>query len=81
MSGRDDDANALLEEAFAEWSARNAKDEALLRAFEASGQTLEAFADMYGMAARAVGQTLERARRYRAVVVAAAVAAPAPAAD
>ncbi|EJE54081.1 activator of osmoprotectant transporter ProP [Acidovorax sp. CF316] len=81
VSGRDDEANALLEEAFAEWSARNARDEALLRAFEASGQTLEAFADMYGMAARAVGQTLERARRYRAVVVAAAVAAPAPAAD
>ena len=63
VQGRDEAANALLEEAFAEWSARNAKDEALLRAFEASGQTLEAFADMYGMVARTVGQQLERARR------------------
>ncbi|MBU1352053.1 MAG: proq activator of osmoprotectant transporter prop [Gammaproteobacteria bacterium] len=66
VQGRDETANAILEEAFAEWSARNAKDEALLRAFEASGQTLEAFADMYGMVARTVGQQLERARRRQA---------------
>ena len=63
VQGRDEAANAILQEAFAEWSARNARDEALLRAFEASGQTLEAFADMYGMVARTVGQQLERARR------------------
>ena len=75
VQGRDDAANTILEEAFAEWSARNARDEALLRAFEASGQTLEAFADMYGMAPRAVGQQLERARR---IAAAAASAAPAP---
>lgn len=74
VMGRDEGANAILEAAFAEWSARNAKDEALLRAFEASGQTLEAFADMYGMVARTVGQQLERARR-----LAAAAAAPAQA--
>ena len=80
VAGRDEEANALLEEAFAEWSVRNAKDEALLRAFDASGQALEAFADMYGMAPRAVGQTLERARRYRGLVAAAAAAAAAPAA-
>ena len=66
VQSRDEAANAILEEAFAEWSARNAKDEALLRAFEASGQTLEAFADMYGMAPRAVGLQLERARRLAA---------------
>lgn len=71
VASRDEAANAILEEAFAEWSARNARDEALLRAFEASGQTLEAFADMYGMAPRAVGQQIERARRM------AAAAAPA----
>ena len=58
-------ANAILEEAFAEWAARNAKDEALLRAFEASGQTLEAFADMYGMGPRQAGQMLERAGHQR----------------
>ncbi len=81
VAGRDEEANALLEEAFAEWSVRNAKDEALLRAFDASGQALEAFADMYGMAPRAVGQTLERARRYRGLVAAAAPASAVPAVD
>ncbi len=75
VQSRDEAANAILQEAFAEWSARNAKDEALLRAFEASGQTLEAFADMYGMVARTVGQQLERARRVAAAAAAAAVAA------
>ncbi len=78
---RDEAANAILEEAFAEWSARNAKDEALLRAFEASGQTLEAFADMYGMVPRTVGQQLERARRRAAAAAAAASAAAAVQAD
>ena len=63
---RDDAINAILEEAFAEWSARNAKAEALLRAFEASGSTLEQFADMYGMDPRATGQQLERARKLAA---------------
>ncbi|QNP58262.1 ProQ/FINO family protein [Paenacidovorax monticola] len=66
VRGRDEKANALLDEALAEAAARAAKDEALLRAFEASGQSAEAFADMYGMPARQVGQTLERARRRRA---------------
>ncbi|MFN7858067.1 MAG: ProQ/FINO family protein [Acidovorax sp.] len=63
VQGRDEAANAILQDAFAEWAARNARDEALLRAFEASGQSLEAFADMYGMVPRTVGQQLERARR------------------
>jgi ProP effector len=72
VQGRDEAANAILEEAFAEWSARNAKDEALLRAFEASGQTLEAFADMYGLVPRTVGQQLERARRLAAAAAKAA---------
>ncbi len=72
VQSRDEAANAILQEAFAEWSARNARDEALLRAFEASGQTLEAFADMYGMVARTVGQQLERARRVAAAATAAA---------
>ena len=63
VQGRDEAANAILQDAFAEWAARNARDEALLRAFEASGQTLEAFADMYGLVPRTVGQQLERARR------------------
>jgi sRNA-binding protein len=84
VQGRDDAANAILEEAFAEWAARNAKDEALLRAFEASGQTLEAFADMYGLVPRTVGQQLERARRLaaaRAQPAAPAAVPDAPAVD
>ena len=56
----------LLDEAFAEVAERDAKAEALARAFEASGQDEAAFADMYGMGARAVAQALARARRLRA---------------
>ena len=77
---RDDAANAILEEAFSDWSARNAKDEALLRAFEASGQTLDAFADMYGLVPRTVGQQIERARRVAATRAQQAAAADAAAA-
>jgi len=81
---RDDATNALVDEALAEAAARAAKDEALLRAFEASGQNLEAFADMYGMVARSAAQTIERARRRKALaeqVAAEAAAAPAQPAD
>lgn len=74
---RDDAANAILEDAFAEWSARNAKAEALLRAFEASGSTLEQFADMYGMDPRSTGQQLERARKLAAAARADVPASPA----
>jgi ProP effector len=63
VRGRDEAANALLDEALAEAAMRSAKDEALLRAFEASGATVEAFAGMYGMDPRAAARTLERARR------------------
>ena len=66
VHSRDEAANAVLDEALAEAAARAAKDEALLRAFEASGQTVEAFADMYGMDPRVAAQTLERGRRRRA---------------
>ena len=75
VQSRDEAANAILEEAFAEWAARNAKDEALLRAFEARGQTLEAFADMYGMVPRTAAQQVERARRLAAARAQATVAA------
>ena len=59
---RDEAANAVLEEAFGELAARVAKDEALLRTFESSGQSVEAFADMYGMDVRTVTQSLQSAR-------------------
>ena len=64
MRGRDEEANAALDEALAAAAERSARDEALLRAFEASGAAdVAAFADMYGMDPRAAGAALERARR------------------
>ena len=66
VRSRDEAANTALEEALAGAAARMAKDEALLRAFEASGQkTVQAFADMYGMDPRAATLYLNRARRSR----------------
>ena len=66
VRGRDEAANALLDEALAEAGARSARDEALLRAFDASGRSVEDFADMYGLEPRAATRSLERARRVRA---------------
>lgn len=60
---RDAQAQALLDEALAELSAQHAREEALLRAFDASGQTVEAFADMYGMDPRTAERSLQRARQ------------------
>ena len=60
VRGRDDAANAVLDEALVEAEARAAKSEALLRAYEASGKTVEEFADMYGMDPRAVRRMLAR---------------------
>lgn len=68
VRGRDAVANAVLDAALTEAGARAAKDEALLRAFEASSQSVEAFADMYGLSPRHAAQTLERARQRRAAV-------------
>jgi ProP effector len=65
VRGRDEAANTLLDEALAEAAARSARDEALLRAFEASGKPLDAFAEMYGMDPRDAASALERARRLR----------------
>ncbi|WPB56836.1 ProQ/FINO family protein [Xylophilus sp. GOD-11R] len=62
---RDEAASALLDEALAEASARAAKDEALLRAFESGNTGVEAFADMYGLDPRQTGQVLDAARRRR----------------
>jgi len=59
---QDEASNALLDEAFAELGKQAAKREALLRAFEASGQTPAEFAGMYGMDPAEVTRILERAR-------------------
>jgi ProP effector len=50
----DETANAVLEEAFAEIGAGAAKREAMGRAFEASGRSVAAFAEMYGLDAAEV---------------------------
>jgi len=60
---QDEAANTLLDEAFAEIAVQTAKREALMRAFEASGKTVEQFAEMYGMNPADVAQAVERTRR------------------
>jgi sRNA-binding protein len=84
VQGRDEKANAVLDEALQEARAREAKDEALLRAYEAGGGTVQAFADMYGLQESSVEQSLSRARRVRsraAPVPTDAAAPPAAAPD
>jgi uncharacterized membrane protein YgcG len=56
----DAQANGLLEEALAEYEQKRARQEALLRAFESSGKTVEEFADMYGVDERDVIMALDR---------------------
>ncbi len=55
-------ANALLEEAFAEYDQQRARHEALCRALEGSGKTPAEFAEMYGLDVRDVVAALERQR-------------------
>lgn len=72
---KDDEATALLEEALAELDQKLAKQEALVRAFEASGKSLAEFADMYGMNQRDVSAALARKRSQPAAILAVADAA------
>ena len=65
LQGRDESANAMLDEALTQAAAQAARDEALLRAFEASGQTVEGFAGDYGLNPSEAGVTLARARKRR----------------
>lgn len=58
--------NALLDHAYTEDGAAAAKREALLKAFESSGQTLAQFADMYGMDLTSTENSLEQAKQDRA---------------
>ncbi|TAM46149.1 MAG: prop effector [Burkholderiaceae bacterium] len=62
-------ANALLEQAFADYDEQRARQEALCRALEGSGKTPEEFAEMYGMDKRDVIAALERQRRQQAPAV------------
>jgi ProP effector len=60
-----EEANALLDDAMGELASRLAKDQALLQAFEASGETVTAFADAHGMHPIEAAATLNRARARR----------------
>jgi ProP effector len=55
----DEQAQALLNEALDGYEEHLAKQEALCRAYEASGKTLQEFAEMYGMNPRDVGAALD----------------------
>lgn len=77
VRSRDEASNLLLDEVLSEARAGAARDEALLRAFDAASQSVEAFADMYGMDGRSAALALERARGARAAAAAAAVPPPA----
>lgn len=71
VRGRDEAANAVLDAALAEVAEHDARAEALLRAFEASGAELPGFAAMYGLALPVVQRQLARARQLRALALAA----------
>jgi len=62
VQSNDAQAIALLDEAMAEYDAKLARQEALLRAFESSGKTVQEFADMYGLKERDVNAALVRRR-------------------
>jgi len=57
---QDTTALALVDEAWAELADQAARREALLRAFRASGQPLEVFAEMYGLDVALVRDALAR---------------------
>ena len=58
MRTQDTTSNAILDEAIAQLAQAAAKREALTRAFQASGLSVQAFAEMYGMDPREVARTL-----------------------
>jgi ProP effector len=62
MNGRDEEVNQLTRDAVTESSQRTAREDALLRAFEASGKPINEFAEMYGLHVLDANRTLERAR-------------------
>ncbi len=80
VSGKDEEVNQITRDGVEAAATRLAKDEALLRTFEASGKNLNEFADMYGLHVLDANRTLERAKVRRAQTAAQAQAAAAAAA-
>ena len=58
VNAKDELSIAVLDEAFAELAEQAAKREALRRAYEGSGKSVEEFAEMYGMDLKVVKQAL-----------------------
>ena len=79
VSGKDEEVNQITRDGVEAAATRLAKDEALLRTFEASGKNLNEFADMYGLHVLDANRTLERAKVRRAQTAAQAAAAAAAA--
>lgn len=63
VRAHDPAALAALDDAFAVVAERSARSEALARAFQASGRSLEDFAEMYGMHPAEVRRALDAAQR------------------
>ena len=81
LPAQDAQAHSLLDEAFAERDQQLARQEALRRAFEASGKSVQQFAEMYGLDRRDVLRAIGGQRQPRsgaAAEPAAAVATPVP---
>jgi ProP effector len=85
VSAKDEEVNQITKDGVEEAATRLARDEALLRTFEASGNNLNEFADMYGLHVLDANRTLERAKVRRdqvtALALASAAAEPAAPAD
>ena len=72
VSGKDEEVNQITQDGVEAAATRLARDEALLRTFEASGKSLNEFADMYGLHVLDANRTLERAKVRRDKTTAAA---------
>jgi sRNA-binding protein len=83
VRSKDEAANEILDAAMVELGTRVARDEALLRAFEAKSQSVNDFADAYGLHPIEAAATLSRAKArvaHAAAVAEATAAAEAAAA-
>jgi ProP effector len=81
VSCKDEEVNQITKDGVEEAATRLARDEALLRTFEASGNNLNEFAEMYGLHVLDANRTLERAKVRRDQVSALALAQASAAAE
>ncbi|AOW14861.1 ProQ/FinO family protein [Hydrogenophaga crassostreae] len=74
VSGKDEEVNQITKDGVEVAATRLARDEALLRTFEASGKNLNEFADMYGLHVLDANRTVERAKVRRDQIASLALA-------